>query len=63
MQGKGIFMRDLKGKSIVENLKDYTVVDIETTGMSPSYNKILEISAIKIRIDAKMPIFFPKKDS
>ncbi len=41
--------RNLKGNSIVEFLDDYTVVDIETTGMSPAYNKILEISAIKIR--------------
>ena len=41
--------RNMKGNNIVEKLKDYTVVDIETTGMSPSYNKILEISAIKIR--------------
>ena len=41
--------RSLKGNNIVEQLKDYTVVDIETTGMSPSYNKILEISAIKVR--------------
>ncbi len=42
-------MRELKGKSLVENLKNYTVLDIETTGMSPDYNKILEISAIKVR--------------
>ncbi|MBR3280790.1 MAG: 3'-5' exoribonuclease [Clostridia bacterium] len=41
--------RSLKGNNIVEQLKDYTVVDIETTGMSPNYNKILEISAIKVR--------------
>jgi DNA polymerase-3 subunit epsilon len=41
--------RELKGKSIIEQLKDYTVVDIETTGMSPNYNKIIEISAIKVR--------------
>ncbi len=42
-------MREQKGNSIVENLKDYTVLDIETTGMSPNYSKILEISAIKVR--------------
>ncbi len=42
-------IRKYKGESLVENLKDYTVLDIETTGMSPSYSKILEISAIKVR--------------
>jgi len=50
-------MRDLKGNSIVENLKDYTVLDIETTGMSPSYNKILEISAIKVRNGKEVDTF------
>ena len=28
---------------------DYTVVDIETTGLSPVKNDIIEISALKIR--------------
>ncbi len=30
-------------------LKDYTIVDIETTGLSPNKNEIIEISALKIR--------------
>lgn len=30
-------------------LTDYTVVDIETTGLSPQTNEIIELSAIKIR--------------
>lgn len=30
-------------------LKDYTVVDIETTGLSPQTNEIIELSAIKVR--------------
>ncbi|MBR6253041.1 MAG: 3'-5' exonuclease [Clostridia bacterium] len=54
---KEIKMRDLKGKSIVEKLKDYTVLDIETTGMSPSYNKIIEISAIKVRDGKEIDTF------
>ncbi len=44
-----MILRDKKGESLVESLKDYTVVDLETTGMSATYNKILEISAIKVR--------------
>lgn len=50
-------MRDFKGKSLVENLKDYTVLDIETTGMSPNYCKILEISAIKVRDGKEVDTF------
>ena len=42
-------MRENKGKSLVENLDNYTVVDIETTGLSSSTSKIIEISAIKVR--------------
>ena len=41
--------RDLKGKSLIEDLNNYTVVDIETTGMSWNFSKILEISALKVR--------------
>lgn len=42
-------MRENKGKSLIEDLKDYTVVDIETTGLSSSTSKIIEISAIRVR--------------
>ncbi len=49
--------RVLKGKSLVEKLKDYTVLDIETTGMSPNYNKIIEISAIKVRNGKEVDTF------
>lgn len=41
--------RELKGKSLIEDLNNYTVVDIETTGMSWKFSKILEISALKVR--------------
>ncbi len=30
-------------------LADYTIVDIETTGLSPTANEIIEISALKVR--------------
>ncbi len=42
-------VRDKKGKSLIKDLDDYTVVDIETTGLDFNFNKILEISALKVR--------------
>ena len=41
--------RELKGKSLIEDLNDYTVVDIETTGMNWKFCNILEVSSLKIR--------------
>lgn len=38
-----------KGTSLIEIPKDYTVIDIETTGFSPTYDSIIEIGALKIR--------------
>ncbi|EHI73886.1 DNA polymerase III, alpha subunit [Streptococcus criceti] len=41
--------RPHKGQSLLLGLADYTVVDIETTGMSGAAAKIIEISAIQVR--------------
>lgn len=38
-----------KGTSLVKFLDNFVVIDIETTGFSPRYNSIIEISALKIR--------------
>ncbi|MGM9913246.1 exonuclease domain-containing protein [Floccifex sp.] len=41
--------REYKGNSLLEYVKDYVVIDIETTGFSPINDKIIEIGAIKVK--------------
>ena len=41
--------RVYKGHSLVKNVDDYTVLDMETTSLDSYYGEILEISAIKVR--------------
>ena len=36
---------------------DYVVVDIETTGLSPQYDEIIEIAAIKYKFGEKADVF------
>ena len=40
-------VRDHKGKSILEFPESYTVIDIETTGLDPMFDSIIELGAIK----------------
>lgn len=42
-------VREFKGKSILSIPEDYVVVDIETTGLNPRYNEIIEIGCIRVR--------------
>ena len=41
--------RDQKGQSIIDFISDYTVIDIETTGLSPMWDEIIELAAIRVR--------------
>lgn len=41
-------VREHKGSSIIDFPDTYVVVDVETTGLSPSYDDIIEIGAVKI---------------
>lgn len=41
--------RDQKGKSLLTRTKDFTAIDIETTGLSPEYDCIIELAAIRYR--------------
>ena len=38
-----------KGKSLLARVGDYTVIDLETTGLSPSVCEIIECAAVKVR--------------
>lgn len=40
--------RSNKGKSLISFPDSYCIIDIETTGLSPSYDNIIEISSLKI---------------
>ena len=42
-------VREYKGKSILDFPSDYVLVDIETTGILPERDEIIEISAIRIK--------------
>lgn len=41
--------RTNKGKSLLEAVTDFISLDIETTGLSPTYDEIIELGAVKYR--------------
>lgn len=42
-------IRDCKGNNLWAFPRDYTVIDIETTGISPTQSAIIEVSALQYR--------------
>ena len=46
-----------KGKSLCDFPSDYTVIDIETTGLYPSSSEIIEVSALKCRDERVVDVF------
>ena len=68
-----MYSRKYKGKSLLEWVDNYVLVDIETTGLSPKECEIIEIGAIKVKenkivdtfdtllkIDGRLPYFITK---
>lgn len=49
--------REFKGKSLLMLLDDYVVVDLETTGLMPSFDAIIEIGAIRFVGDIEVARF------
>ena len=66
-------LSDKQGKSIYKYVSDYVVFDLETTGTDTSYDKVVEIAAIKVidgfvkeefsfLVNPEMPIPFDASD-
>ena len=51
------YNRLYKGHSLIKNLNDYTVLDIETTSLDSFTGEIVEISAIKVRDKKEVDTF------
>lgn len=52
-----VAIREHKGKSLLNSIEDYVVVDLETTGLDPSYDEIIEFAAVKVENGAVVSKF------
>jgi len=50
-------VREQKGASLIEFPDSYCLIDIETTGLSPAYDSIIEVAALKIENDTIISSF------
>ncbi|MEN6384515.1 MAG: exonuclease domain-containing protein [Phycisphaerales bacterium] len=55
--GKTLNQRTEKGESLTVLSSDYTIIDIETTGLDPHFDEIIELSAIRVRNKQKHDMF------
>lgn len=50
-------IRERKGKSLIDIPSSYVAFDIETTGLDPEYDEIIEIGAVKIKEGKEIETF------
>lgn len=42
-------VRESKGRSLLENVSDFVVVDVETTGLNPAKDKVIEFGGVRYK--------------